>query len=262
MQKTHILLLINFLIFFQNKVYAEWFHGDDIDYWQENKKVIPKNHNSESAKNAFQANSIIRAKDNEQFDWNNYNDPSRVEFFDDGGDFVPNRPWREVMAHPTQENIQKYMAWQAKKIKLSNDVGKMMADSSGMPLPLSDQPKLNLAMDTHQSVQFEKSKILWNRIQVTYFYRSSCHFCQKSMPVVAALKEHGVLFIPVQLDWAKEQPLYPESAHYDDKLKQAYPIKGTPTWLIKRADKPQQEPLEIDGYVSEEQLEKAISAYL
>ena len=263
MQKMLILLSISsFLCHFN--VNATWFNGEDIDYWQENKKI----HTDNKTKNdliPYHEGSIIRVKDNEPFDWNNYNDPSKIEFYDDGGNFVPNRPWREVMKNPTHENVEKYMAWQAKKISLSNNVGKMMAENSGLPVPLVDQPKLNLknsvTTNSMTAMKDEEHNILWDRLQVLYFYRSKCHFCQASKPNVSFLKDHHVLFIPVQLDWKENPPIYSESVKYDQNLAKIYNIRGTPSWIIKRADKlSSQIPLTIEGYVSIDEMEKAIKS--
>lgn len=259
MQKMAILLSISGL-FFNLNVSASWFNDHDIDYWNENKKI-------ESDKKLNNMNSTevgvseIRKKDREPFDWSNYSDPSKIEFYDDGGDFVPSRPWREVMSNPIKENIEKYMAWQAKKIELSNKIGKIMSESSGMPTPLASQPKLGLSSISGAKENPPEHEIQWSKLQILYFYRTSCHFCQASTPVVATLKEHHVLFIPVQLDWQENHPMYYNSVRFDESLlKGGYKIKGTPTWIIKRADKPNAEPLIIEGYVSSDQMEKSIKS--
>jgi thioredoxin-related protein len=260
MRKMDILLLISF-ISVQFSANPSWFNGHDIDYWNENKKINIEKKN-ENIISQEQGSSEIRSKDSEPFDWKNYSDPSKIEFYDDGGDFVPNRPWREVMTNPTKENLENYMAWQAKKINLSNNISKMMADSSGMPVPLASQPKLDLNNPSDQNETLNQNReIKWGTLQVLYFYRSACHFCQASKPVVSALKEHHVLFIPVQLDWNENPPMYSNSVKYDENLDQGgYKVRGTPTWIIKRADSPKSDPLIIEGYVSTAEMEKSIKS--
>jgi thiol-disulfide isomerase/thioredoxin len=259
MRKMDILLLIS-IIMFQYNACPSWFNGRDIDYWNENKN-LNTDKPTDNKLNEIQGGASIRYKDTEPFDWNNYSTPSKIEFYDDGGDFVPNRPWREVMSNPTKENIERYMAWQSKKIELSNNISKIMSESSGMPIPLVKQPKLDLKnLSSQNEPAIVNHVIKWNTLQVLYFYKSSCHFCQASAPTVAALKEHHVLFIPVQLDWKENPPLYSESVKYDENLEDTYKVKGTPTWVIKRADKSNSEPLTIEGYMSDAELENSIKS--
>lgn len=259
MRKMVILLSISSCFIHINS-YSSWFNGHDIDYWNENKKIETDN-KSNTTNNLEAGSSEIRKKDADPFDWNNYSDPSKVEFYDDGGDFVPNRPWREVMSNPSKDNIEKYMAWQERKIELSNRVSKIMSESSGMPVPLASQPKLDMSAFSESKEIASEHEIQWDKLQVLYFYRTSCHFCQASAPVVSTLKDHHVLFVPVQLDWQENPPMYSNSVQFDENLIQSgYKIRGTPTWIIKRADKPNTDPLIIEGYVSSDKMEKSIKS--
>ena len=254
------ILLILLLVNIKLNSYADWFNGSDIDYWGENKKIQIDNNQQNNLKknnNVISFNSEIRAKDKEKFNWSNYKNPSNIEFYDDGGDFVPNRPWREVLANPTKENIKNYMEWQSKKISITNEVSKLMAENADTPIPLSQQPSLDINKLSKIN-QVNEKKINWQSLQVLYFYKTKCVFCQKSIPIVETLKEHNVLFIPVQLDWKDSEPIYKESVNFDEKLQKAYQIKGTPTWIIRRADIENSDPLIIEGYVNTTSMEEAI----
>ena len=87
---------------------SAWFGGTDLDYWREGKKIQIHNGTVTEPLSQIQIkksdSSVIRAHDSEPFDWKNYEDPKNILFLDDGGTYIPPRPWREVVANPSPEN--------------------------------------------------------------------------------------------------------------------------------------------------------------
>lgn len=189
-----------------------FFNGRDIDYWNEGRQIQNPILSSPTLSEPQIGTNLIRSQDAKPFAWENYQDPSKAEFWDDGGDWIPPRPFREAASNPTRENIRSYLNWQEQKALLV--------------------ARFQKALD--QSASQEESPIPWQEVKVLYFYQSSCPHCQGSRALIEELQKKGVVFTFVQLD--QEPPLHHPSIPYDQSWAQEFSVSVTPTWVIKYQD--------------------------
>lgn len=223
-------------------VYAkefQYFSGRDIDYWGEGKMVsesiFVRNEETTKENNQayFSGSNPIRSSDTKHFDWNNYKDPSKAEFWDDGGDWIPPRPFREAVANPTKENIKSYLEWMMKKTEMVDKFQIALTSyTSGAPekqLPKIEQnPKLNKEI-TKQNAR----DLNWQKVQIAYFYQTACPHCRSSANVIEEAQNLGANVKFVQLDANKNPPLHENSIPYDENLERDFHVTVTPTWFVK-----------------------------
>jgi hypothetical protein len=246
MLKTHV-LLINALFAVSTTAHAQYgdeaffrfFGNRDIDYWQTGKTVHDPLGGSVDAGNIavaptptatpepkiFSGSTVVREGDTKPFSWDRYRDPRAPEFWDDGGDWIPPRPFREAAANPTSENVGEYLAWQGRKTAV---VAKFQNVLSEKALPFSD----------------------WKKLSVAYFYQSKCPHCIASMAIVEEVKMRGAKFTFVQLDYAENAPLHKPSIPYTAQWKKSFPVEATPTWILKLGER----TTTLTGSVSLEEL--------
>lgn len=203
--------------------FFNFFGGKDIDYWQEGK--IVKDHFAtrrsavaadKKTQEAFQGANVLRHGDSKKFSWDTYKDPSAPEFWDDGGDWIPPRPFREAAANPTPENVQNYLTWLAQKGMVVTRFQEALASAS-MP----------------SKYEQRGISIPWQRVEVKYFYQSSCPHCQSSKPTVEKLPALGANVRFIQLDFGLEPPLHQPSEPYDASMRSEFQISVTPTWILR-----------------------------
>lgn len=236
MRKT-LVVLTSFLIQLCSYHIAfaqEFFGGSDIDYWNEGVKpmtktrlLVPTSTPKLSVpidQSLAPTGSVIRQMDSKPFDWKNYEDPKSDAFWDEGGDYIPPRPFRVVAADPTPENVAKLVHWMQKKMSLTLGIETAIKNQA-----VGVEPRV---LPKKWVSETKKSGISWKKMQIVYFYQTTCPHCQKNLPVVYELKRLGVQVMPVQLDWKTNPPLLAGSVKYDAELEAARPITATPTWLI------------------------------
>jgi len=210
----------------QDKDFFQYFEGRDIDYWQEGKRVQDRlsprawrepverkageKPGSGEKSETFSGSTLVRQGDAREFRWERYRDPRSAEFWDDGGDWIPPRPFREAAANPTPENVTQYLAWQGQKTQVV----------SGFQNALS---KFNVA------ATFDR----WSELRIAYFYQSTCSACRSAKDVVEQAKAKGVKFTFVQLDAGANPPLHEPSIPYSEEWKKNFNVEATPTWSLK-----------------------------
>lgn len=199
---------------------GSWFDGTRLDYWGEG----PGPEQAETAagegtQEASPVSSSIRAADSLPFDWSNYEDPANVLFWDEGGDYVPPRPLREVMAHPTEENIVRYQAWVLRKMEVASRTQSLVWG------------ELHAALPESPATAAYEGPLDWTRVGVVFFYADACPHCHKAFPTVHALQEAGAEVHPVYLDRPSAE--LPGSVPYDEELRAAFTVRGTPTWVFR-----------------------------
>lgn len=233
-----LVLLINIFVFVPlwanasagvEKEFFQYFGGRDIDYWSEGKRVQDafavkrdfvvkdpqvdrKNSDSEAIKEKssgeFSGSTLIRRGDAGKFEWQKYADPRAPEFWDDGGDWIPQRPFREAAAEPSAENVKRYLAWQANKSAVVN--------------------RFQTALSA-QAISFDR----WKELNIAYFYQSTCAACRSSAGVVDEAIKRGAKFTFVQLDAGEHPPLHTPSVPYTAEWKKQFAVDATPTWFLK-----------------------------
>lgn len=227
-----------------------YFDGKDLDYWGEGKKVLPfvpslKTPGPEASSSAPPSGSIIRQRDAEPFDWKHYENPSSPEFWDDGGDYIAPRPLREAVANPTPENLQKYAAWQARRLAVVAEFNqKLVAHTLGVDARTGAE--LDRGSRQHKKTNHGDLR----EVSLLYFYQSSCPHCQAERERVEALRRRGVQVTFVQLDSAENSPLHEPSVPYSPELSRQFAITATPTWVFRRREN----VVRLQGEQSDEDL--------
>lgn len=265
--------LFGFLVLFkivhrcEHRAWAQslnYFQGKDIDYWREGKTVKPLVPGLTSSKEDLQkplpTGSIIRQSDALPFDWRRYEDPKHPEFWDDGGDYVAPRPLREAVANPTPENLEKYAAWQAKRLVVIAEFNQRLVTHS---LSQESSRTLSLSQTTHSTSNFvtsmpgkKEKKIDLREVSLLYFYQSSCPHCRASEAQVQALQQKGVNVTFIQLDGPENPPLHHPSVSYSAQHSKHFAITATPTWIFRRGAN----AVRLQGTQSEEDLQREISS--
>lgn len=260
-----ILLLFKLFHRCEHRAWAQghsYFGDSDLDYWREGKKIKPfvqplqplQAPKVEIPKLA-PSGSIIRQSDAFPFDWKNYEDPKSPEFWDDGGDYVAPRPLREVVVNPTSENLERYAAWQAKRLVVIAEFNqKLLAHELAKGKASSSSPSKNQRMLPQKAA----SNVNLREVSLMYFYQSSCPHCQASREQVEDLRRKGVQVTFVQLDADENAPLHSPSVPYSAALSKQFAITATPTWIFRRHEK----VLRLQGEQSEKEILEQISAAL
>lgn len=269
----HVLLIsalnLNFSICFaddlddlyakENKSF-QYFRGRDIDYWNEGKRVRQNHFRTDSrlSKSAsFSGSNTIRSSDAMPFSWTNYQDPKRAEFWDDGGDWIPPRPFREAVANPTKENIDGYLNWMSHKTEVIERFQKALSDFSKSGV-IEDNAVAN--------------DVNWNNFQIVYVYQTGCQHCRNSIQTIETAKRLGATVTFVQLDSKQNPPLHANSISYEDilhLLKQeasnisneildlVTQVTATPTWILQsknRDSNRDNHPTQLTGAISFSEL--------
>ena len=220
-----------------------FFGGADIDYWREGKRVQDKLSptaeisptktpiggidRSVVEKPSFSGATLVRGADAKAFSWEAYRDPLAPEFWDDGGDWIPPRPFREAAANPSEKNINEYLAWQIRK---TNVVSQFQAALMRVGTPgtaVGNNASLGgIAMTSENFTN-------WQALRIAYFYQSSCPHCRASASVIEEAKRLGSRVTFVQLDAREQAPLHAGSIAYDKSWAKEFAISSTPTWVLK-----------------------------
>lgn len=233
-----------------------YFGERDLDYWNEGKTIKPFFPSAAASDELFDdaTPNSIRAGDGMPFSWKNYADPASVLFWDDGGEWVPPRPFREAAAKPTAENLERYLDWQARKMAV---VGRFQEALAAAGLPKNGEKRAR----TNAIPREEKAaspKLNWKAVDLIYFYQTSCPHCQAAKPVVEDLGRKGVRVSFVQLDSNRNPPLHTGSVPYTDAHEKQFNITSTPTWAFRLGGKTRL----ITGEVSLQQIESELSSTL
>ncbi|MEY3902515.1 MAG: plasmid transfer operon protein, partial [Pseudomonadota bacterium] len=226
---------------------VRFFDGQDIDYWSEGKRVKPfipqARPVTEKQSSLLPSGSLIRQRDALPFDWKKYEDPQNPEFWDDGGDYVAPRPLREAVANPSQENLEKYAEWQARRVAILAEFNRKL---------LLQNAAQKDSRISEKKTRSEQSRIPLNlrEVQLLYFYQSSCPHCQAAKAQVEELRRKGVHVTFIQLDSEESPPLHQPSVKYSSSLSKQFAVSATPTWVFRRRES----SVRLQGAQSEEEL--------
>jgi thiol-disulfide isomerase/thioredoxin len=250
-----------------------FFSGSDLDFWREGKKVqpfvppvvqevpprAPAGTGSGTEGLPPPSGSIIRQRDALPFDWSRYEDPSSPEFWDDGGDYVAPRPLREAVANPSPENLQRYTAWQAKRLAVLAVFGERLAQvGAGVASPAPTGPVSGTQARGAAPAPQTATRIPWRELDLLYFYQSSCPHCRAEKEHVEDLARRGVRVSFVQLDAGDLPPLHLRSVPYTAALSKQFGITATPTWVFRYRG----QVLRLEGEQPESALASQISLLL
>jgi len=236
----------------EESIAVRFFEGQDIDYWSEGKQVKPfipqARPVTEKQSSLLPSDSLIRQRDALPFDWKKYEDPKNPEFWDDGGDYVAPRPLREAVANPSQENMEKYAEWQARRVAVLAEFNrKLLLQNAG-------QKDSRISEKKTRSEQ-SRTQLNLREVQLLYFYQSSCPHCQAAKAQVEELRRKGVHVTFIQLDTEESPPLHQPSVKYSSSLSKQFAVSATPTWVFRRRES----SVRLQGAQSEEEIRREIS---
>jgi len=157
-------------------------------------------------------------------DWDALLDPTNEAFWREGN-HVPPAQLMAVVQDPSPENVERYRAWQRKKLEVTGWVSQLVAE-----------PDLRPAID-------------WSGVTVVYFYAMGCSVCARNAPVVDELMELGADVMPVHLD--RPSPRWPSSTPWQAEMAAGVDLVGTPTWVLVKDG----ERVTVRGMASRERLE-------
>jgi hypothetical protein len=240
-----------------------FFGGRDLDFWSEGRRVpsFPPSGEASKGSTTFAgapvapSGSLIRQRDAQPFDWSRYSDPKNPEFWDDGGDYVAPRPLRESVAHPTPENLEAYLAWQAKRLEVVATFDAKLAEHALGILGASSSPRGD-AKEKEKLLKKNADDVRWNELDLLYFYQSSCPHCQAEKKHVEDLARRGVRVVFIQMDAGDNPPLHAGSVPYTAAHSRQFAITATPTWIFRR----RKASVRLQGAQSDGELTNHISA--
>lgn len=236
----------------EESIAVRFFDGQDIDYWSEGKQVKPfipqARPVTEKQSSLLPSGSLIRQRDALPFDWKKYEDPKNPEFWDDGGDYVAPRPLREAVANPSQENLEKYAEWQARRVAVLAEFNRKLL------LQNAAQKDSRISEKKTRSEQ-SRARLNLKEVQLLYFYQSSCPHCQAAKAQVEELRRKGVQVTFIQLDSEESPPLHQPSVKYSSSLSKQFAVSATPTWVFRRRES----SVRLQGAQSDEEIRREIS---
>lgn len=236
----------------EESIAVRFFDGQDIDYWSEGKQVKPfipqARPVTEKQSSLLPSGSLIRQRDALPFDWKKYEDPKNPEFWDDGGDYVAPRPLREAVANPSQENLEKYAEWQARRVAVLAEFNRKLL------LQNAAQKDSRISEKKTRSEQ-SRTQLNFREVQLLYFYQSSCPHCQAAKAQVEELRRKGVHVTFIQLDTEESPPLHHPSVKYSSSLSKQFAVSATPTWVFRRRES----SVRLQGTQSDEEIRREIS---
>lgn len=231
---------------------VRFFDGQDIDYWNEGKQVKPFVPQArplvEKPHPLLPSGSLIRQRDALPFDWTKYEDPKNPEFWDDGGDYVAPRPLREAVANPTQENLEKYADWQARRVAVLAEFNRKLILQNSTQKVASSSAKQTRSVESRSPLNLKE-------VQLLYFYQSSCPHCQAAKAQVEELRRKGLSVTFIQLDSDESPPLHQPSVKYSSALSKQFAVSATPTWVFRRRES----SVRLQGAQSDEEIRREIS---
>jgi len=204
-----------------------FFDGRDIDYWGEGRQVkdglkleAAMPHGDAAP---YSGATVVRAGDSQPFSWDAYQSPQSPEFWDDGGDWIPPRPFREAVAAPNSENIAKYLAWQGRKAEVLGTFQAALNQRAAVLLPKEPQKPAAAA---------PVLGVPWSEVKIAYFYQTSCPHCLESRESIEAARRLGAQVTFIQLDHQSSPPMHTPSVPYSQEWAETFHVAATPTWIL------------------------------
>ena len=220
-----------------------FFGGRDIDYWAEGRLIHDALTQTPGALRrrseplasapggAFSGSTVVRAADAKPFTWSAYRDPRAVEFWDDGGDYIPPRPLREAAAAPTAKNVDEYLNWQARKAEVLGTFQAVLSQR-GTAMLQSQSKSQSPAKAVAQAETVLPMDVAWRQLKVAYFYQTNCPHCRASKEPIEEARRLGAQVTFIQLDHRSAPPMHTPSIPYGDDWNELFHITSTPTWVL------------------------------
>jgi thiol-disulfide isomerase/thioredoxin len=173
-------------------------------------------------------NSTVAPAADRELNWSELLDPTSEAFWKEG-EHVPPAQLMAVIRDPSAENVNRYRAWQRKKLEMSSWVAQLVAEPDVRP------------------------QVDWSRVTVVYFYAMGCGVCARNAPVVDELAALGADVMPVHLD--RPSPRWPSSTPWSAEMSGLVNLQGTPTWVLVQGER----RITVRGLASLERLEKELT---
>ena len=215
------------------------YFSKDIDYWNDGHSIgstNPSQHHHDNENPQNDNPSQIRSLDAQPFNWKNYIGDKAIEkasFWDDGGNYIPPLPFRELAANPTQENAKNFITWLNKKNSVITDVNKVLSENNENKIQTINTSSNINNLSTQDEKENKIEKIDWKNATIVYFYSSTCPHCRKEKSVIDYLIKLGAKITPVQIDFGDQAPVYENSIPFDKKLASDFQVKSVPKIFLK-----------------------------
>ena len=180
----------------QSALSVSFFNGTDVDYWGEEPRLLGRKPGARrggedapsppprSVKDPRVGEVSIRDRDKEPFSWAAYQDPSQSVFWDDGGAYVPPRPFRVVAADPSPENVRAFREWLNRKSAVVERLNRALRQQepsspppSPTPLPSPRSSPLPPARQASPRVEGNE----WAGLDVVLVYDAHCPACTQGV---------------------------------------------------------------------------------
>lgn len=132
-----------------------------------------------------------------KFSWATYLDPKNDEFFREG-DYLPPRPFMEIVRNPSDENLALWFRYIEQKNSLSTRLSARMQEfinSGRAPGDTSVQEIVAPTVATRKAHNVEPT-----RFRFRLYFDSSCPHCQKMLDSLAELHQMGFFVEARQID--------------------------------------------------------------
>jgi thiol-disulfide isomerase/thioredoxin len=153
---------------------------------------------------------------------------------------TPPKILQELLENPTDENAERYLAWQRERLKkiilaqkaverVRHNQQKAKTQGPNEPGPQESAPSKDI--DRHQappvappskSAAAEGPRVDWKQVELVYFYAPGCPACKEQEKELDGVKARDVGFALVAVDISR----HPE-------IGQAFDVRATPTFLVK-----------------------------
>ena len=156
------------------------FFADGIEYWKpeiSNGKISSSNKPNQLKKTETKR---------KQFNWSKYLNPKNDDFFKEGN-YIPPAPFMELARRPTDENIKRWIEYNALKNKLSNRLNLRMKTYLAKNSPKNTREALQIV--EQRSQQRTNVKIDPSQYKVRMYFDSKCPHCKRMFNTLASLQK-------------------------------------------------------------------------
>ena len=180
-----MLLLISLLSLSQSSFAINYFENG-INYWSDDKEQKAK-------EEPIAKNQPIPKKD-EKFSWNEYLNPNKDKFFDEGN-YSPPKPYLELIRNPTDQNIKNWFKIVDTKNKMLTKLQERVQEYS-----LKNKQFINGAKNKIATLESLKSKPDIERFHFRLYIDSKCPHCQRMLNTMKSLQDDGYFVEVKQID--------------------------------------------------------------
>ena len=180
------MFLIICLLVISQYSFAISYFDSDIHYWKKETKQYSK-------KKVEGKKSPIAPK-KEQFSWNEYLNPQKDKFFEEGN-YSPPKPYLELIRNPTDENIKNWFKIIDTKNKLLSRLQNRVQEYSSKNKKFAHGAKNKI-----EKLESFKSRPNIERFHFRLYIDSKCPHCERMLETMKLLQKDGYYVEVKQID--------------------------------------------------------------